>query len=160
MIDNTHVVVASGAGARMVPAPEMAAFAERFGFVFRAHEKGDANRSARVERPFHFIEHNFLAGRTFADLADLNTQARAFCDKVNATPKRHLHASPRELFVAERAQLRPLPLFVPEVYALHHRLVDVEGYVNVHGHRYSVPYLLIGRQLEVRETKDRIDMHR
>jgi hypothetical protein len=159
MIDNTHVVVASGTGARMVPAPEMAAFAERFSFVFRAHEKGDANRSARVERPFHFIEGNFLAGRTFADLTDLNAQARAFCDKVNATHKKHLHASPLELFAAERAHLHPLPLFVPEVYALHHRLVDVEGYVNVHGHRYSVPYVLIGRQLEVRETKDRIDVY-
>jgi transposase len=159
MIDNTPVVVATGTGARMVPAPEMAAFAERFGFVFRAHEKGDANRSARVERPFHFIEHNFLAGRTFADLLDLNTQARAFCEKVNAAPKRHLHASPRELFAAEQAQLRPLPLFVPEVYALHHRLVDVEGFVNVHGHRYSAPYLLIGRRLEIRETKDRLDLY-
>jgi transposase len=159
MIDNTHVVVAAGTGARMVPAPEMTAFAERFGFVFRAHEKGDANRSARVERPFHFIEHNFLAGRTFTDLPDLNGQARAFCDKVNATPKRHLHASPRELFAAERPHLRPLPLFVPEVYALHHRLVDVEGFANVHGHRYSVPYLLIGRQLEIRETKDRLDIY-
>lgn len=159
MIDNTHVVVASDTGARMVPAPEMAAFAERFSFVFRAHEKGDANRSARVERPFHFIEHNFLVGRTFADLPDLNAQARAFCDTVNAASKRHLHASPRELFAAERAHLRPLPLFVPEVYALHHRLVDVEGYVNVHGHRYSVPYALIGRRLEIRETKDRIDAY-
>jgi hypothetical protein len=146
LIDNTHVVVASGTGARMVPAPEMAAFADRFHFTFRAHEKGDANRSARVERPFHFIEHNFLAGRTFVDLADLNAQARAWCDKVNATYKDDLHASPRELFAAERPHLQPLPLFIPEVYALHHRLVDVEGYVNVHGHRYSVPYLLIGRQ--------------
>jgi hypothetical protein len=51
MIDNTHVVVVSCTGARMIPAPEMAAFAERFQFGFRAHEKGDANRSARVERP-------------------------------------------------------------------------------------------------------------
>ena len=159
MIDNTHVVVASGTGARMVPAPEMAAFAERFHFTFRAHEKGDANRSARVERPFHFVETNFLAGRKFTDLADLNAQARTWCDKVNATHKDHLHASPRELFAAERPHLQPLPLFIPEVYALHHRLVDVEGYVNVHGHRYSVPYLLIGRQLEVRETKDRIDVY-
>jgi transposase len=159
MIDNTHVVVAAGTGARMVPAPEMAAFAERFGFVFRAHEKGDANRSARVERPFHFIEHNFLAGCPFADVSDLNAQARTFCDKVHAAAKRHLHASPRELFATERAHLHPLPLFIPEVYALHHRLVDVEGYLNVHGHRYSVPYLLIGRQLEIRETKDRIDIY-
>ena len=114
---------------------------------------------ARVERPFHFIEHNFLAGRTFADLPDLNGQARAFCDKVNATPKRHLHASPRELFAVERPRLRSLPLFVPEVYALHHRLVDVEGCVHGHGHRYSVPYLLIARPLEVRETKDRLDVY-
>jgi hypothetical protein len=159
LIDNTHVVVATGTGARRVPVPEMAAFAERVAFAFRAHEKGDANRSARVERPFHFIEHNFLAGRTFADLADLNAQARAWCDKVNATHKDHLHASPRELFAAEQPHLQPLPLFIPEVYALHHRLVDVEGYVNVHGHRYSVPYVLIGRQLEVRETKDQIDVY-
>ncbi len=50
-IDNTHVVVLRGTGRAMVPVPEMAAFAERFGFCFEAHELGDANRSARVERP-------------------------------------------------------------------------------------------------------------
>ena len=69
MIDNTHVVVLRGTGRAMVPVPEMAAFAERFGFRFAAHELGDANRSARVERPFWFIEHNFLAGRTLRQLA-------------------------------------------------------------------------------------------
>ena len=52
----------------MVPVPEMEAFAEHFGFRFVAHERGDANRSGRVERPFHFVEHNFLAGRTFRQL--------------------------------------------------------------------------------------------
>ncbi len=159
MIDNTHVVVASGTGRDMIPAPEMAAFADRFGFTFRAHEKGDANRSARVERPFRFIEGNFLAGRSFTDFDDLNSQARDFCDKVNARPRRHLHGSARELFAAERPYLRPLPLFVPEVYALHHRIVDVEGYVSFDRHRYSAPYVLIGRQLEIRETKDHIDAY-
>ena len=80
MIDNTHVVVLRGSGTQMVPVPEMAAFAERMGFQFVAHEIGDANRSARVERPFHFIENNFLAGRTFASWQDLNSQARQWCD--------------------------------------------------------------------------------
>jgi len=159
MIDNTHLVVASGTGREMVPAPEMAAFADRFGFVFRAHEKGDANRSARVERPFRYIEGNFLAGRTFSDYADLNARARDFCDRVNAKPRRHLHGSARELFAAERAHLRPLPPFVPEVYAIHHRIVDNEGYVSLDRHRYSVPYTLMGRQLEIRETRDRIDAY-
>ena len=72
MIDNTHVVVLRGAGRQMIPVPEMAAFAERFGFHFVAHEIGNANRSARVERPFAFIENNFLAGRTFSSWEDLN----------------------------------------------------------------------------------------
>jgi len=159
MIDNTHLVVASGTGHDMVPAPEMAAFADRFGFVFRAHNKGDANRSARVERPFRFIEGNFLAGRSFTDFDDLNRQAVAFCDKVNAKTRRHLHGSARDLFAAERQLLRPLPAYVPEVYALHHRIVDIEGYVNLDRHRYSVPYALIGRQLELRESKDRVDAY-
>jgi hypothetical protein len=154
------VVVASGTGADMVPAPEMAAFAERLGFVFRAHEKGDANRSARVERPFDFIENNFLAGRRFADFDDLNRQAREFCDKVNAKTRRHLGgASPRDLFATERAYLHSLPVFVPEVYRLHDRIVDVEGFISVDSHRYSVPYTLIGRRLEVRETKNRLDVY-
>jgi hypothetical protein len=158
MIDNTHVVVLKGSGATMVPVAEMAAFAERFHFTFRAHEKGDANRSARVERPFDYIENNFLCGRSFTDWEHLNQEARTWCDKVNATTKRHLHASPRELFATEKPHLRPLPIWVPDVYALHHRIVDVEGYINVHHNRYSAPWQLISRQLEVRETKDKVEI--
>jgi hypothetical protein len=136
----------------------MEAFAERFGFRFVAHERGDANRSARVERPFWFIENNFLAGRTFASWEDLNQQARQWCDKVNATYKKHIRAVPRELFAVERLHLKPLPVWIPEVYRLHPRLVDVEGYVSVNSIRYSVPVAWIGRKVEVRETRDKIEI--
>ena len=94
MIDNTHVVVLKGTGAAMIPVPEMAAFAERFGFTFVAHAVGDANRSGRVERMFRFIERGFLPGRRFTDWTDANRQARAWCDRVNARPKRQLKATP------------------------------------------------------------------
>jgi transposase len=156
MIDNTHVVVLRGTGKDMVPVPEMAAFAERFGFRFAAHERGDADRSARVERSFHFIEHNFLAGRTFSSWEDLNAQARQWCDRVNSTYKKHIHAIPRELFALERLHLKPLPAWIPEVYRLHQRTVDTEGYVAVHTNRYSVPAAWIGRRVELRETEDKI----
>lgn len=158
MIDNTHVVVLRGTGRAMVPVPEMEAFGERFGFHFVAHEIGDANRSARVERPFWFIENNFLAGRTFSGWEDLNSQARQWCDKVNSTYKKHLRAVPRELFAVERLHLKPLPAWIPEVYRLHQRLVDIEGYVALHTNRYSVPVDWIGRRVEVRETKDQIEI--
>ena len=158
MIDNTHVVVLRGTGAAMVPVPEMEAFAQRFGFRFAAHERGDANRSARVERPFDFIDNNFLAGRTFSSWEDLNQQARQWCDRVNGTYKKHIRAVPRDLFVVERLHLKPLPVWIPEVYRLHERIVNVEGYVALHSSRYSVPVAWIGRRVEVRETKDKIEV--
>ncbi len=158
MIDNTHVVVLRGTGRDMVPVPEMAAFAERFGFHFVAHERGDANRSARVERPFHFIENNFLAGRTFSTWDDLNRQARQWCDRVNSTYKKHLHAVPRELFALEQTRLKPLPAWIPDVYRVHERIVDIDGYVALHSNRYSVPYSWTGRRVEIRETRRKIEI--
>jgi hypothetical protein len=158
MIDNTHVVVLRGSGREMVPVPEMAAFAERFGFQFVAHAIGNANRSGRVERPFHFIEGNFLAGRSFSSWEDLNQRAREWCDKVNATYKKHIRAVPRELYAVERLHLKPLPAWIPEVYRLQQRLVDIEGYVALNSNRYSVPVDWIGRRVEVRETKDKVEI--
>jgi transposase len=159
MIDNSHVVVAAGSGASMIPAPEMVAFAERYGFVFNAHEKGDANRSARVEGPFHRIEQAFLKGGVFTDWKDLNRQAWETCEKWNAAFSNKLHASRRELFAAERAHLKCLPLHMPQVYQLYTRIVDMEGYVHVNRIRYSAPYQLIGRTLEIRETIEQVDLY-
>ena len=156
MIDNTHVIIASGAGRNMIPAPETAAFAERYGFEFVAHAVGDPDRKGRVEAPFRFIERNFLAGRRFADWADLNAQARDWCDKVNATYKKHIRAIPMELYAQERPYLKPRPVWAPEVYRLHQRFVDLAGYVSLHTNRYSVPADWISRQVEVRETKDHV----
>jgi hypothetical protein len=160
MVDNSHVIVLCGTGKDMVPVPEMEAFAGRLHFAFVAHEKGDANRSAGVERPFHHIEHNFLAGRKFTDFADANRQAREWCDKINAKFRRSLQTSSDELYRAEWPALRRLPPWLPEIYLLHQRIVDLEGYVHVDGHIYSVPYQLVGKAVEVRETKDHIRVFR
>lgn len=159
MIDNTNVVTLHGTGKNAVPCPEMEALSERFGFNFTAHEVGDADRSGRVERPFHFIENNFLRKRRPKDLADLNGQARAWCDKNNAKYRKRLKARPNELLVAERPLMSPLPAYLPEVYQLFQRTVDLEGYVHLHTNSYTVPYRLIGQRLEVRETVDHITVY-
>jgi hypothetical protein len=95
MIDNTHVVVLRGSGRDMVPVLEMAAFGERFGF--------------------QFIETNFLAGRTFHSWEDLNQRAREWCDKVNATYKKHIRAVPRELFALPPRSPAGSPRFLPDL---------------------------------------------
>jgi hypothetical protein len=156
MIDNASVVVAGGTGKNAVMAPERVAYGTRFGFGFVAHELGDANRSARVERPFHHIENNFYAGRTFVDLVDLNAQLRTWCERVNGTTKRTIAAKPIELFAKESTCLKPLPLYIPEVYMRWNRTVDTEGYVTLHTNRDSLPASLIDREVSVHETQDRV----
>jgi transposase len=145
MVDNSNVVVASGSGADAVIAPEMEAFGRIFGFEFIAHAVGDANRSARVERPFFFVEKNFLPGRRFSSWDDLNTQARDWCEHIaNQKPKRALGMSPEAAYVMEKPELKPLP-----IYQAFTRIVDVEGYVFLDTNRYSVPERLIGKKVEV-----------
>lgn len=151
MLDNSTVILLRGSGKNAVVSPEMEAFGNRFDFTFIAHEIGDANRSGRVERPFHHIENNFYPGRDFTDLDDLNAQLRTWCDTKNAAHSKWLKASPRELFAAEVALLKPLPVHIPDVYDIHHRRVDTEGYVNLHTNAYSMEEALIGRQLAVHE---------
>jgi hypothetical protein len=159
MVDNTSVVIVSGAGRNAIPAAEMKAFGDRFGFEFAAHEKGDANRSARVEGPFYYIERNFYPGRTFADLADLNRQLIDWCEQKSHRVLRELQTRPIDLYQTERLHLEPLPIFIPEVYALHSRVVNLEGNIQLHTNRYSAPDALLGRQVQVKETIDKVRVY-
>jgi len=158
MIDNTHVIILRGTGRNMIPTAEMEAFGERYGTVFRAHAVGDANRKGRVERPFHFIENNFLAGRKFADWHDFNRQALAWCDTKNRMYRRHLKAKPIELYNLERTHLRPLPIWVPDPYLVHDRIVDVHGYVTIDTNRYSVSEKWIGKPVQALEGQSEIEI--
>lgn len=156
VIDNTSVALACGAGKNAQIAAEVEAFETRFGFHFLAHELWHSDRKGKVERPHHFIERNFLIGRSFIDDADLNRQLLEWLEKANRRRLREFKTSPLELFAAEKPKLRPLPLFIPEVYRLWPRTVDPYGCVSVHGYKYPAPAAYIGKDLLVRETKDRV----
>ena len=78
---------------------------------------------------------------------------------MNGTFRAKLKSSARELFAVEQAYLKPLPVWVPPVYLLHQRIVDVEGYVSVATNRYSVSVEMISQRVEVRENKDTIEIY-
>ena len=150
IIDNTSVIVVAGSGSEAVMAPEMVAFARSLGFEFRAHRINQPTRKGRIERPFAWIERNFLAGRSFVDFADLNRQALAWCREIaNQKPKRILGMSPEAAYVMEKPYLQPLPRVLPPVYEVLERVVDLYGYVSVDTNRYSVPERLVGRPVSV-----------
>jgi len=160
VIDNTSVMLAAGAGADAVIAPEMAAFARTLGFEFRAHRVGDPDRKGRIERNFFFVETNFLPGRVFTDFDDLNRQAIAWCQEVaNAKPKRALGMSPETAYVLEKPFMHRLPAVLPPVYEVAERVVDLNGYVSLDANRYSVPERLVGQTVTVYKYPARVDIH-
>jgi transposase len=150
VIDNTSVIVASGAGAEAIIAPEMVAFARTLGFRFEPHAVGHPDRKGRIERPFFYVETNFLPGRSFESFADLNQKALAWCKEVaNQKPKRVLGMSPEAAYLIEKPSLQPLPAALPPVYEVFERAVDLYGYVSVDTNRYSVPERFVGRPVTV-----------
>jgi transposase len=160
VIDNTSVIVGHGAGANAVMAPEMEHFGRIYGMHFMAHRVGHADRKGRVERPFHYVENNFLAGRTFKDWDDLNNEVRNWCVRTaNRKLKRRLGMSPQEAWVIEKPSLVPLPPVQPPVYVSFQRTVDVEGYVHLDTNRYSVPDTLIGHSVEVHKYWDMVRIY-
>ena len=158
VIDNTSTAIACGSGRRARMAAEVEAFEERFGFRFLAHEIMHSDRKGKIENPFGWVQRNFLVGRKFSDLADLNRQALEWCEMTRRKVKRDLKASPLELFAAEKPHLVPLPIYVPEVYRTCWRIVDGEGRVSLDAYKYPVPGpgAYIGKELMLRETKDRV----
>ncbi len=156
-IDNTSVIIAGGSGPDALIAPQMEAFGELFGLVFIPHAIGHSDRKGRIERPFSYIEGNFLAGRTFRDWADLNARARVWCETVaNAKPKRRLGMSPQAAYVMEKPHLRPLPPYIPPVTQIHYRVVDTQGYVHLDTNRYSAPERLLGKKVAVHKRPDQV----
>jgi len=156
-IDNTSVLVADGSGPDAIIAPEMVAFGELFGVVFIPHAIMHSDRKGRIERPFAYIENNFLAGRTFRGWTDLNAQARIWCEQyANAKQKRALGMSPQAAYVMEKTQLRPLPPHIPAVTQIHYRVVDTQGYVHLDTNRYSVPERLLGKKVDVHKRPEQV----
>lgn len=160
VIDNTSVVLAGGAGEDAVIAPEMAAFARSLGFEFMAHRVRDPNRKGRIEKPFAWVEGNFLPGRSFASFDDLNAQALRWCIEVaNAKPRRVLGMSAEAAYVIEKPHLRCLPTLLPALYEVFDRVVDLYGFVSVDTNRYSAPQRLVGKTVTVYKHYATIEIH-
>jgi hypothetical protein len=159
IIDNTSVLVAHGSGPEAEMAPEMERFGQVFGVTFIPHVVGDADRKAKMERNFSYVERNFLAGRTFTDWQDLNEQAQKWSTEVaNQKVKRSLGMSPEAAYLMEKPHLHPLPPYIPPVYQTLYRTVDVAGYVQVDTNRYSVPERLIGKEVEIHKLGERVEV--
>lgn len=140
IIDNTNLARLRGTGSFAVITPEMESFGRQYGFEFRCHEKGHANRKAGEERSFWTIETNFLPGRTFESLEDMNRQAFEWATlRMDNRAQGKAGLIPAKAFEYERSYLRPLPPHLPAPYQTHTRGTDQYGYIAFDANYYWVP---------------------
>jgi transposase len=140
IIDNTNLARLRGTGKDAVMVPEMEAFAKQYGFRFLCHEKNHPNRKAGEERSFWTVETNFLPGRHFQSLEDLNQQAFEWATvRMEQRPVAKSRLIPAQAFDHERPYLVKLPAHLPAPYLVHERDTDQYGYTAFDGNYYWVP---------------------
>ena len=104
------------------------------------HAINHPNRKAGEERSFWTVETNFLPGRKFENLEDLNEQACQWAtERMEQRPQGKSRLIPAKAFEHERNYLHPLPRYLPSPYQEHQRGTDQYGYVAFGANYYWVP---------------------
>ena len=102
-----------------------------------------------------------LRNRTFYSVEEMRVAVAELLEKLNHRQMRRLKKSRRELFEEiERAALKPLPTRPYEYAEWTQPKVDLSYHVEHDGHFYSVPFGLIGQQLELRASEAIIEIFR
>jgi transposase len=146
--DNQTAITLGRVGGKPRWHPTFLAFAQHHGFEPSVGRPGHKERRGKVERPFHYLEHDFLAGRAFASWDDLHAQGRQWLDtvanvRVHGTTRRRVD----EAFAEEQPCLITLPAVSYPAARQETRIVQKDGYIPIDGSYYPVPEPLVDRGL-------------
>lgn len=104
----------------------------------------------KVERPFQYIEEQFVKGNEFANMEDLNRRAKDFIKDWNGEVHKTTLRIPNEYYLEEEDYLLPLPKkrwyrSLPES-----RKVNPYSRIHIDTNQYSVPVEYVGRKVYYR----------
>ena len=151
LYDRMRTVVLGTSEGRPRLNPTFAAFANHWGFTPRLCQPYRAQTKGKVESGVKYVKRNFVPGREFRDLEDFNAQLAGWQAEV-ADVRIHgtTHQQPIERFAEEAQALVPTtgqPSFLAAT--VRERIVADDWLVSIDGNRYSVPFALIGKTVQV-----------
>lgn len=119
------------------------------------HEKG------RVERSVQYVKKNFLAGRTFLSLTDINAQALSWKDRVaNCRTHGSTKQKPIDLFLKEeKPRLIPLPPRDYDIRITTPVKSTSQALVQFETNRYSVPFTYASRMFTLKADDQFISIY-
>ncbi|BCJ85658.1 IS21 family transposase [Effusibacillus dendaii] len=137
--------------------PLFADFAAAIGLIPKVCRVRRPQTKGKVERGIRFVKENFIPGRRFVDLGDLNQQAIHWCDEKNQRIHGTTGERPCDRLLQEG--LQPLPDKERWMkYLQEPRRVSRDGFVSYDGVRYGVPWRYSGRDVTVREIHGRVEI--
>ena len=94
-----------------------------------------------VERFVRFVKENFLPGRVFTDLTDLNCQASHWCSQKNNSYRKASDCIPAQRHTARCIKKATPLLTCPELYRYlaPERAISFDGFISYEGRRFGVP---------------------
>ncbi len=113
---------------------------------YRARTKG------KVERPFQYIEEQFVKGNKFNSMTELNQAADIFIEEANNSVHRTTLRITNEFFLEESPHLIPLRSKPFIICDLKERKVSLDSYISVDAVKYSVPVEYVGKKVSFRIT--------
>ncbi len=124
---------------------------------------GKARDKAKVESMVLIAQRWILARlrhRTFFELAELNVAILELLERLNGRPMQKLGVSRRDLWERlDRPALKPLPVARYDLAHWKPCRVNIDYHVEVDRHPYSVPYQLIGEEMEARYTSSVVEIY-
>ena len=137
--DNQTAITLGRVGGRPRWHPSFLAFAQHYGFEPSVGRPGHKERRGKVERPFQYLEEDFLRARTFASWDDLRAQVDGGStpSPMSASTVRPAAASTRRTRRNGRASSRCPPSRTRR--AAETRTVQKDGLIPVDGSYYPVP---------------------
>lgn len=108
-------------------------------------------KKGKVERPFNYIEEQFIKGNTFASMEDLNRRVKkqvdAWCDEKHTTTQRIPN---QHYLLEEKATLSPLPSIRFRTKEMLTRKISPDSFININSNKYSLPVTYVGKTVQFR----------
>ena len=135
---------------------EYEAFMAAVGFQTKLCKPRHPFTKGKVERLVRFVKDNFLAGRTFWNVTDLNQAALEWCNEQNGVYHKAIDCVPQQVhFTSCREHLSTLPVNTTiQSYLAPVRKISFDGFVNYEGRRFGVPYHYAQSMARVMRSKD------
>jgi transposase len=116
------------------------AFATHYRFIPLTIHPGKPMENLKIERPFYYLQTNFLNARSFYDAGDVQDKLVSWLERENDRRiHRTLRRSPIEAYQEELPYLQALPRSHFETSHLEYRIVNNESCITWQGYYYHVP---------------------